>query len=88
MPEQQAQSWLEQWGVLIVAFVALAQPWIAFLYKRFFKRPVIRVFEAGKVELGYSNFGPTIALNGTLKVENKDVFIRAIDVELVRESDK
>lgn len=86
MPDQ--QTWLEQWGTLLVASVALIQPWIAFVLKRFFKSPVVRVFEAGKIEIGYSGLGPTIALNGTLKVENKDVFIRGIDLELVRERDR
>jgi hypothetical protein len=87
MPEEQTPTWLEQWGTLIVAFVALIQPWIVFLYKRFFKTPEIHIFKAGKIEIGYSGFGPTIGLNGTLNVENKDVFVQAIDLKLVRESD-
>jgi hypothetical protein len=88
MPEEQTSStWLEHWGTLIVAIAALIQPWIAYLYRRFFKPPFVRIFEAGKIEIGYSGFGPTLGLNGTLNVENKDVFVRAIDLKLVRESD-
>ncbi len=84
MPELQSQNWLQQWGTLAIAFIALIQPWVLFFYRKFFKRPVVEVFEAGNIEIGYSAFGPTVGLNGTLKVDNKDVFIRGIEVEVVR----
>jgi hypothetical protein len=87
MPETQNLSWIEQWGSLVIAFIALSQPWIISLYKKFIKSPQVKLFEAGKIEIGYSNYGPTIGLNGTLIIENKDVFIRNINLELKRERD-
>lgn len=87
MQGSQTDNWLHFWGALIVAFVALIQPWILALYRRIFQAPTVQAFHAGNIEIGYSAFGPTVGLNGTLTVKNKDVFIQAIDLEVVRLKD-
>lgn len=75
------------WQVAI-AILALLQPWIITLYEKYLKPQRIQIFEAGKVEIGYSNLGPTIGLNGTMKAENNSVFVQTVELELVRENDK
>lgn len=55
-------GFLKLWGALIVAFVALAQPWIITLWRHYFRRGQIDIYETGQIELGYAEFGPTIGL--------------------------
>lgn len=44
----------------------------------------MQVFEAGTIEIGYSTFGPTVGLYGTIRAKNKDVFVSYIELEVVR----
>jgi len=41
----------------------------------------------GAVEVGYSNFGPTIGLQGTLHGRDREMFVRVISLEVTREAD-
>jgi hypothetical protein len=71
----------ENW-VSIVATIALIQPWLLWLYKRFFKREKIIIYPSGHIEIGYFDLGPTLTIQGTLKAENRDVFIRDIRLKI------
>lgn len=78
-----------KWGVpLIIAVVALAQPWIIGLYQRFVRRAAIDVYEAGTIEICYASAGTTISLQGTLRAIHTDQFIREISLRLVRLHDR
>lgn len=74
-------------GVLIIALAALIQPWLISIWKKFFIKSYIDIFETGKIEIGYSTFGPTIGLVGTLRCTNGDFFIREIQVNLIKTKD-
>ena len=60
-------EFLKGWGSLIIATVALVQPWMIALWKRFVRPGTIDIHETGTIEIGYSSFGPTIGLRGTLR---------------------
>lgn len=68
--------------------MALLQPWIGKLLKHFFRRGSVDIFETGTVEVGYSTFGPTIGLHGTLRARDADAFVRAVRLDVEREKDK
>lgn len=72
----------------IVSFFLIVQVRLIALWKRYMKKGQINLYETGTVEIGYSTFGPTIGINGTLRAWNKDVFVRSIDLMVVREKDK
>jgi len=75
----------DRWTAIatIVAFAALIQPWLAAAWKRFFRRGAVDIYETGTFEIGFSAFGPTIAVTGTLRSRDKDMFIPAITVNLL-----
>lgn len=76
-----------QYGVLIVATLALIQPWIRFFYKRFFRKGRIDIFPTGTMQVGYSGFGPTIGLNGTFRCINQGNFVQSIDLKVIKHKD-
>jgi hypothetical protein len=73
---------------LIVAIFGVIQVWFIALWKKYYKRGKVEIYETGNVEIGYSAFGPTLGLNGTLRALDKEVFIQSIDLLIVRERDK
>lgn len=68
-------DFLKSWGTLIVAAVALIQPWLIAAWKKFLRRQKIEVYEAGTMEIGFSTFGPTIGLQGAVRAINRDAFV-------------
>jgi len=73
---------IETWS-LIVAAVALMQPWIV----SWLKVGKVEIYETGLPEIGYSSYGATIGLYGTLRSHERDLFIRSADLEVTRLSD-
>jgi hypothetical protein len=80
-------DFLKTYGTLIVAGYAVIQVWIIALWKKYFRKGKLSIFKTGQIEIGYSNFGPAIALAGTLRAEFKPVFISEISLKLIRLKD-
>ena len=81
-------EFIKSYGTLILAIYGVVQVWLIALWKRYMRKGQINIYETGTVEIGYSTFGPTIGLNGTLRALNKDVFVRSIDLMVIREKDR
>lgn len=81
-------KFLETYGVLILAFIGFIQFWLKVLYDKYFRKGEIAYYETGTIVVGYITSGPTISLNGTIRALNKDVFVRSMDLLVVREKDK
>ncbi|WP_155419430.1 hypothetical protein [Chromobacterium subtsugae] len=71
-------------GAAIIATIALIQPWAINLFNYLFKKGRLEIHETGKIELGYSDYGPTVNLAGTLRPKNRDIFIVSMEVEITR----
>lgn len=69
----------------VIALVALLRPDIERLFQR--RRAVIDVHSAGRLEVGFSNFGPTLGLQGTMQAINADEFISFSKVIVVSVAD-
>lgn len=80
-------DFIKIYGTLILATIALIQPWVWSLWKRYFREGKIEIYETGNLEIGYSAFGPTIGMNGTLRCINRDLFVQTIELELVKQKD-
>ena len=78
---------LKTWGSLIVALVALVQPWAIGLWKRVFRQGDLEVFESGPVDIGYSPLGATLGLMGTLRAVHKDQFVYKVTITVKRLKD-
>ncbi len=75
---------------LVVAIVALVQPWVIALWRRFFRRGDVRVYETrfGNIEVGYTANGVTLGLLFTARAIHREQFIRDISVTVIKERDK
>jgi hypothetical protein len=68
--------------------IALIQPWAIALWRKAFRPGTIDIHEAGTIEVGYSAFGPTIGLRGTLRAVHRDQFVREIALTVVKQKDR
>jgi hypothetical protein len=68
-----------------IALAALFRPDIERLIQR--RRAIIDVHPAGRLEVGFGNFGPTIGVQGTLQAIHRDAFITCSSVTVVRVAD-
>jgi len=66
----------------IIALVALLRPDIERVFQR--RRATIEMHPAGRLEVGFSNFGPTIGVQGTLQAISGDRFIAFSKVSVER----
>jgi hypothetical protein len=80
-------GFLTTYGSLIIATIALAQPWVMFLWNRYVKRGYVEVLPAGNLEIGFSAFGPTVGLLGVLRSHQRDVFVNEMRLRVTRISD-
>lgn len=76
------------WGSFAIAVIALVQPWVIALWKRYARSGRIEIYETNLIEVGYSTFGPTVGLLGTLRAVDSDLFVRGIKLEVVRQKDR
>lgn len=80
-------DFLKGWGSLIIATTALLLPGLRWAYQKWIIKARVEVHETHHIYLGYSAYGPVINLTGTLRALDRDVFIRNMEVSLVRKSD-
>jgi hypothetical protein len=81
-------DFLKSWGSLLIATIALIQPWLIGVWKKFLRGGTVEIYETGLIEIGYSNFGATIGLHGTLRARDRDLFIRSVQLDIVSEKDQ
>jgi hypothetical protein len=85
-------SYISYWRIetwtLIVAVVALMQPWLISVYKRIVKAGKIDIYETASPEIGFSAFGPTIGLFGTLRSHDREMFIRIAELDTLKLDDQ
>jgi hypothetical protein len=67
---------------LIVAGAALFRPDIERLVRGRFSS--LSFFPSGRVEIGFSDLGPTIALHGSWTAQHRDQFVHSMRLELTR----
>lgn len=71
-----------------IAILAAYLPWLVVLWKKWVKRPRLEFYENAKIELGYSDLGPTIALIGTCRALNGDIFVKDLALAVVKKRDE
>jgi len=78
---------LHTWGALFLSVLALAQPWVITLWRKYFRQGTVDIFPSGQIMVGYSAFGPVLTLSGTLRGLFRDLFVRSIDLTVTRQRD-
>jgi hypothetical protein len=71
----------------VVAFIALIQPWVITAWRRFFRKGFVDIHETSTIEIGFSAFGATIGLIGTLRSLHQDMFVQSANVTLSKGED-
>lgn len=79
---------LRGWITLGISVLALVQVWAIAGWQRYARRGTLQAHETGNLEAGYSTFGPTLALLGTLRAVNQEVFVEGMSVRVIRLRDK
>lgn len=73
---------------ITIAIIALAQPWLIGLYGRFFKQSQLDFYPTGRLEIGFSTYGPTVCIYGTLRCEHADAFIVNMQLQVQNQDNK
>lgn len=74
-------DWVAIAGVTI-ALVALIQPWAYALWRLVYRPGILEVLIAGRPEIGFSEWGPTIGLEGALVARHRDFVVEDIQLML------
>lgn len=74
-----------QWAVAIISLLALVRPELEALYKRFVTEVVLHPRD--RLEIGFSGYGPSVGITGSIQSVSNDSLIRDINLKLVRLSD-
>lgn len=82
------REFINEYGTLVLAVYGIVQVWFIALWMQYIRKAKIKIYETGTIEIGYIAFGPTIRLTGTLRTLNKNIFIKSIDLLIIREKDK
>lgn len=81
-------QFLKDYGGHLLGLLGIVQLWAIAAWKRFLRRGTLSVYETANIEIGFSAFGPTVTLLGTLRAQNKDIFIQRMRLRVVRASDR
>ena len=79
---------MEEFLKYVAVIYGVIQPWLIAFYRKFIRSGKIDIHETSRIEVGFSGTAPTIELNGTLRVLNKDVFVRSMELVITRDKDK
>lgn len=78
-----------QWAGVILSLVALAQPWLIKLYMRYLKSGTLDIYETARIEIGYNaTWGINLGLHGTLRARDNDLFVRSVELEVIKDKDQ
>jgi hypothetical protein len=80
--------WLRTWGALLIAGVALAQPWAIAILRRYLRPGRIDIYETGLIEIGYGGLGSSVGLLGTLRAIDRDLFVESMTLRVTRVRDQ
>src|SRR2546422_2957411 len=75
------------WATLAIAIVALILPGAIWAWSTYWRKGTVDVHETFTIEVGFSSYGPTIGMNGTLRAVHHDLFIRSIDLVVTKMKD-
>lgn len=81
-------EWTKETWTLVIAAIALVQPWLVGVWRRFFKGGSIDIFETGQLEIGYSGLGATVGMHGTLRARDREMFVRSMSLLIVKQKDE
>lgn len=76
-----------EWITATIAIVALAQPWVILLWKKYFRKKRIDIYLHSIVEVRFGSLGNLIGIRGGIRALPVQVFINQFDVVVRRKKD-
>lgn len=73
---------------LVISFFALVRPYLESIYTKKFKPGKITFYPTGRLEIGFSDFGATLGIYGTLRISDSDVFVTHVECKVTNLKDK
>lgn len=73
---------------IIIAIIALVQPWAIALCRKFFSKAEVSFIPSAKIKLYYNRSGAYIYLGGVIESKHKSTIVKNISVKLIRQNDK
>jgi hypothetical protein len=80
-------QFLQGWGAIIIAFIALVQPLLVWTYRRLFLQGNVVITERVRPEIGFAVLGPTIGLAGVMLCEKQTAFVTELRAVVTRIGD-
>ena len=74
-------------GTAVIALIALFRPEISRLFQHYRATIDVHPAAASRLEIGFSNYGPTVGLQGTLRAIGDNSFITTAKVTIERVAD-
>jgi hypothetical protein len=81
----QATDWAKTVAI-VISFVALAQPWVIALYKKYWRRRALVIVPSGRLEVAFSlPFASNLTIKGSIYSKNRASLIRTMNVSVQHE---
>lgn len=80
-------EFIDKYLAHIIGVIALVQVWVIALWKKWIVNGRVEFHPTLNYEIGFSTFGVTVGLPGTLRAIHKDIFVSKMAVSVCRISD-
>jgi len=77
-------QFLQGWGAIIIAFIALVQPLLIWTYRQLFLQGNVVITERMRPEVGFTVMGPTMGLTGVMLCEKQTAFVTELRAVVTR----
>lgn len=84
MPEETSAMSFYEIITVIIAVIALIQPWVIKFWNMIFKKIRITFIPSGKMKLFYNRSGAYVQIGGVIEAKNQDTVIKDISAKVIR----
>lgn len=82
------QEFIDKYLAHTIGVIALVQVWLIAAWNKWIIKPKIEFHPTANIEIGFSTFGSTVSLPGAIRLLNKDIFVSAMRLKIVRVADR
>ncbi len=75
------------WVTFGIAILGVLQPGAIVLYRRYFRARKISIYQQGRLDIGFSSFGPCLGMTGLIRNENVPSVLTTLDLVLTNLDD-
>ncbi len=76
-----SKTFHERFGSIILASIALVQPLVIYLWKKYIRSGKINFLETDNLEIAFSGFASTVYISGSFRAIQNDLVFSQIQLE-------